>query len=269
MVPLEKIPILGKDTIHVGFNIKQHMIDTIINDCKSSTYVIINDTNVAKVPYFQEFVEGFELSLPEESRLLKYAVNPGEQNKTRETKERIEDYLLTQGCTRDTVVIAIGGGVIGDMIGFVASTFMRGVRVVQIPTSLLSMVDSSIGGKTAVDTPLGKNFIGAFWQPSFVLVDIKWLESLPKREFINGMAEVIKTACIWNASEFDRLESNADTFLDIVNNAKIIQVSNKVTGTVDHISNTNVELMLEHTYKLVLESIRVKAEVVSADERES
>lgn len=269
MVSLEKVPILGKDIIHVGFNISTHIIETIIGQCKSSTYVIVNDTNVDKVPYFQELVENFEFSLPDESRLLRYLVKPGETSKSRETKADIEDYLLSEGCTRDTVIIAVGGGVIGDMIGFVASTFMRGVRVVQVPTSLLSMVDSSIGGKTAIDTPLGKNFVGAFWQPSFVLVDIKWLETLPKREFINGMAEVIKTACIWNAEEFDRLEANANTFLDIVNNAKFIDVPTKTSDLMANISYTNIEQMLEHTYKLVLESIRVKAEVVSADERES
>jgi len=100
--------------------------------------------------------------------------------------------MLRNECTRDTVVVAMGGGVIGDMIGFVAATFMRGVRFVQLPTTLLAMVDSSIGGKTAVDTPLGKNLIGAFWQPERVYIDLAFLETLPEREFINGMAEVIK-----------------------------------------------------------------------------
>lgn len=269
MVALEKVPILGKRTIHVGHNVHTHIVRTIIDECPSSTYVVINDTNLLKVPYYHTILKELKQNLPEGSRLLKYVVKPGEANKTRETKEQIEDYLLEQGCTRDTLIIAIGGGVIGDMIGYVAATFMRGVRVVQIPTSLLAMVDSSIGGKTAVDTPLGKNFIGAFWQPQFILVDIKWLETLPKREFINGIAEVIKTACIWNAEEFARLEAHADMFLDVVNNAKSIKVANEETNEMDEISYTPIERMLEHTYKLVLESIKVKAEVVSSDERES
>lgn len=264
MVTLEKVSILGKPTIHVGFNIHQHIVETIINECKSSTYVLINDTNLERVPYHTQLVNSFEKHLPSTSRLLKYVINPGEANKNRKTKAEIEDFMLTNGCTRDTVVIALGGGVVGDMIGYVAATFMRGVRVVQIPTSLLSMVDSSIGGKTAIDTPLGKNFIGAFWQPQFVLVDIKWLETLPKREFINGMAEVIKTACIWNADEFSRLEENATMFLNIVNNSKLVKNLNG-----DDITFTNIEAMLDHTYKLVLESIKVKADVVSSDERES
>lgn len=269
MVKLEKVPILGKETIHVGYDIHTHMVNTIINDCRSSTYVVINDSNLSKVPYYQKLVQELESGLPEGSRLLQYVIKPGEANKTRSTKADIEDYLLSKGCTRDTVIIAVGGGIIGDMIGFVAATFMRGVRVVQVPTSLLAMVDSSIGGKTAVDTPLGKNFIGAFWQPNFVLVDVKWLETLPRREFINGMAEVIKTACIWNSQEFERLENNAELFLRVVNASKMITVSGSSVHEVNHVPYTNVEAMLEHTFKLVLESIKVKAEVVSSDERES
>ncbi|SCW04225.1 LAFE_0H08834g1_1 [Lachancea fermentati] len=264
---LSKVSILGKDSIHVGLNIQSHIVDTIYESCTSSTYVIINDTNVEKVPYYNDLLSEFKKKLNSNSRILRYSVKPGEAHKTREQKEDIEDYLLSEGCTRDTVIVAVGGGVIGDMIGFVASTFMRGVRVVQIPTSLLAMVDSSIGGKTAVDTPLGKNFIGAFWQPQFVLVDIKWLETLPKREFINGIAEVIKTACIWNADEFARLEANAGLFLSVVNDCKMKQVS--VADQIHEISFTNIDVMAEHVYKLVLESIKVKAEVVSSDERES
>lgn len=125
-------------------------------------------------------------------------------------------FFLQQGCTRDTVIIAVGGGVIGDMIGFVAATFMRGVRVVQVPTTLLAMVDSSVGGKTAIDTPLGKNFIGAFHQPQYVFIDVSYLESLPTRQFINGMAEVVKTAAIWNEEEFTRLENFSKQFLSVV-----------------------------------------------------
>lgn len=95
-------------------------------------------------------------------------------------------------CDTKTVIIALGGGVIGDMIGFVAATLKRGVRFVQVPTTLLAMVDSSIGGKTAIDTEAGKNLIGAFWQPARIYIDLQFLNTLPTREFINGFAEVIK-----------------------------------------------------------------------------
>ena len=123
---------------------------------------------------------------------------------------------MQQGCTRDTIIIAVGGGVIGDMIGFVAATFIERVRLIQVPTSLLSMVDSSIGGKTAIDTPLGIEFHGAFYQPQYVFVDVSLLETLPTRQFINGMAEVVKTAAIWNEKEFVRLEEFAEKFISVV-----------------------------------------------------
>lgn len=255
---MESVEILHKDTIHVGYKIRPLICEKIIKDCASSTYVIITDTNIVKAGHLDAYKKTFTETLAKErpdSRLLTYVISPGESNKNRATKAAIEDFLLLHGCTRDTFIIAMGGGVIGDMIGYVAATFMRGVRFVQVPTTLLAMVDSSIGGKTAIDTPLGKNFIGAFWQPEYVLVDVSFLETLPARQFVNGMAEVIKTAAIWNADEFDRLERHTGQFLEVINN---------------HDANGLVDLtpMLDHVLKLVLESIRVKAEVVTQDERE-
>jgi pentafunctional AROM polypeptide len=254
---VEKVSILGKDTIHVGYQIQNHICDEIVNNLKSSTYVIVTDTNLVKAGHLERYKSAFLETIARitpESRLLTYVISPGEANKNRVTKAAVEDYLLSEGCTRDTIIVAMGGGIIGDMIGYVAATFMRGVKVVQIPTTLLAMVDSSIGGKTAIDTPLGKNFIGAFWQPQYVLVDISFLQTLAVREFINGMAEVIKTAAIWNENEFDRLESYTELFLQVINK--------RVDGNVD------LTPILDHIYKLVLESIKVKAEVVTLDERE-
>lgn len=255
---IHRVSILKKEIIHLGYDIKDHIINTIVDTKPSSTYVIITDSNIQKFGHLDEYSNGFTKVLAEkrpESRLLTYVVSPGEANKNRQTKAAIEDYLLEKGCTRDTMIIAIGGGVIGDMIGFVAATFMRGVRVIQIPTTLLAMVDSSVGGKTAIDTPLGKNFIGAFWQPEYIFVDIKFLTTLEERQFINGMAEVIKTAAIWDEEEFTRLEKYSKTFLSVIRNRK-------PDGTVD------LTPLLDHIIKLVLESIKVKAEVVSKDERE-
>jgi pentafunctional AROM polypeptide len=192
---LQKVSILGKETIHVGFKIWEHIVSDLTANLPSSTYVIITDTNVGPL-YLPRLEDAFKQASgnPDQPdfRLLSYKVSPGESSKTRDTKALLEDFMLRNECTRDTVVVAMGGGVIGDMIGFVAATFMRGVRFVQLPTTLLAMVDSSIGGKTAVDTPLGKNLIGAFWQPERVYIDLAFLETLPEREFINGMAEVIK-----------------------------------------------------------------------------
>lgn len=255
MSEVEKVSILGAKTIHVGYGIQDHIVEETITNQASSTYVIITDTNMASTQPFIRLVEKFKAKLVEkrpESRLLRYNVSPGENNKSRETKAAVEDFLLQQGCTRDTIIMAVGGGVIGDMIGFVAATFMRGVRLIQVPTSLLSMVDSSIGGKTAIDTPLGKNFIGAFYQPQYVFVDVSFLETLPTRQFINGMAEVVKTAAIWNEKEFVRLEEFAEKFISVV--------------TQDNIELSTIKNDL---VKTVLESIKVKADVVSSDEKEA
>ncbi|KAK6201506.1 pentafunctional arom polypeptide, shikimate 5-dehydrogenase [Scheffersomyces amazonensis] len=255
MSTIEKVSILGAETIHVGYGIQDHIVEVVINTKASSTYVIITDTNMGRTEPFSKLTQLFASKLKElrpESRLLQYQVSPGENNKSRETKAAVEDYLLQQGCTRDTVILAVGGGVIGDMIGFVAATFMRGVRYVQVPTTLLSMVDSSVGGKTAIDTPLGKNFVGAFYQPEYVFADVSFLKTLPTRQFINGMAEVVKTAAIWNEEEFTRLENFSKKFLEVV------------TAKVPDIESIKHELV-----KTVLESIRVKAEVVSSDEKET
>ncbi|GMF58876.1 unnamed protein product [[Candida] boidinii] len=248
---IEKVEILGAKTLHVGYDITEHIATEIVKNKASSTYVIITDTNLVKFGHLDRYSNAVLNAIKEfrpQSRLLSYVVSPGESNKNRTTKAAIEDYLLSEGCTRDTFIIAMGGGVIGDMIGYVAATFMRGVRFVQVPTTLLAMVDSSIGGKTAIDTPLGKNFIGAFWQPEYVFADIKFLETLPEREFINGMAEVIKTAAIWDEPEFTRLEKHTKQFLSVIR-------ARKSDGSV------NLDPILDHIIKLVLGSMRVKAEV--------
>jgi pentafunctional AROM polypeptide len=208
---LQKVPILGKETIHVGFKLWEHIVTDLLANLPSSTYVIITDTNVG--PLYSPRLENAFKQAPGGSdgpafRLLSYRVSPGESSKTRDTKALLEDFMLRNECTRDTVIIAMGGGVIGDMIGFVAATFMRGVRFVQLPTTLLAMVDSSIGGKTAVDTPLGKNLVGAFWQPERVYIDLAFLETLPAREFINGMAEVIKVWALGCSPDFQLDSSN-------------------------------------------------------------
>jgi pentafunctional AROM polypeptide len=201
---LQKVSILGKESIHVGFKLWEYIVDDLLTEISSSTYVIITDTNVGPL-YRPRLEQAFQQAAAKASfRLLTYSVSPGESSKTRETKALLEDWMLQNECTRDTVLIAMGGGVIGDMIGFVAATFMRGVRYVQLPTTLLAMVDSSVGGKTAVDTPLGKNLVGAFHQPERIYIDLAFLETLPEREFINGMAEVIKVTIFRSMLTLDR-----------------------------------------------------------------
>lgn len=255
-----KINILGSESIIADFGLwRNYIVKDLINNFSSTTYVIITDTNIGSI-YVPEFQKTFEESTSAASpspRLLVNQIPPGESSKSRQTKADIEDWMLSQSppCGRDTVVIALGGGVIGDLVGFIAATYMRGVRFVQVPTTLLAMVDSSIGGKTAIDTPLGKNLIGAIWQPVRIYLDLEFLETLPVREFINGMAEVIKTAAISSDKEFAALEDNADTILNAVHSeAKPGQ------GRFDAIQDI--------LKARILASARHKAYVVSADERE-
>ena len=194
-----RVSILGEESIIVDFGIwGDFIVRDLLENVHSSSYVLITDTNLYEryVPGFAKAFEEAAEALGSCPKLLTHQIPPGETSKSRRTKESIEDWMLSPD--RDppidtkSVIIALGGGVIGDMIGFVAATFKRGVRVVQVPTTLLSMVDSSIGGKTAVDTPAGKNLVGAFWQPQRIYMDLNFLRSLPTRELINGMAEVIK-----------------------------------------------------------------------------
>ncbi|KAL8963969.1 MAG: hypothetical protein Q9183_004805 [Haloplaca sp. 2 TL-2023] len=193
------VSIFGREDIVVDYNLwGEYIVDDLLENVPSATYILITDTNL-----YEKYVPSFEQSFSTvvskrggKARLLKYQIPPGETSKSRATKDDIEDWLLSDKrdppCDTKSVIIALGGGVIGDMIGFVAATFKRGIKFVQVPTSLLSMVDSSIGGKTAIDTPAGKNLIGAFWQPAKIYIDLTFLNTLPTREFINGMAEVIK-----------------------------------------------------------------------------
>ncbi|KAI9332501.1 EPSP synthase-domain-containing protein [Obelidium mucronatum] len=253
--PRYSISVLGSESITLGYGITSHITSQIIQIAPSSTYIIGTDSNIAPLHLatLEQSLQSALAAVGSEARILTHVIPPGESVKTREVKGTIEDFLLENKCTRDTCVIALGGGVIGDLFGFVAATFMRGVPVVQIPTTLLAMVDSSIGGKTAVDTPHGKNLIGAFHQPRHIFMDLAYLRTLPHREYVNGMAEVIKTAAIWDENDFALLENHAE---DILN----LSAANQKPE-----SELNLELLLQ----VVLGSIRVKAHVVTVDEKET
>lgn len=169
----------------------------------------------------------------------------GERHKTRQTWGMLSDQLLAAGCGRDTVIVALGGGVTGDLAGFVAATYLRGVPFIQVPTTLLAMIDASIGGKTGVDTPAGKNLIGAFHHPTLVIVDPQLLTSLSQNELRSGLAEAIKHGVIADASYFGWIASGLRQIL--------------------HSDTPDVETQLH----LVRRSIEIKVQVVRQDERES
>lgn len=198
---------------------------------------VISDSTVARL-YGRPLTEALKQKRPD-TRLLRFPA--GERHKTRATKDKLEDRLLGAGYGRDSLLVAVGGGVVGDLVGFVAATLHRGVPFVQVPTTLLAMSDSAVGGKTAVDTPAGKNLIGAFWQPEAVIVDPEVLGTLPARETRAGAAEVVKHGIIADAKLFRYMEKNLE---------KLPAADPKVIA------------------RGVADSCRIKAAVVSKDERE-
>lgn len=174
--------------------------------------------------------------------LIEIIIPDGEGYKSLLWVQNIYEELLKAKLDRKSAMLALGGGVIGDITGFCASTYMRGIDYIQVPTTLLAQVDSSVGGKTGVNHPLGKNMIGTFWQPRLVWIDIDTLQTLPRREFLSGLAEVIKYGVIWDGELFEFLEENR----------------NKILG----LDKTSL-------IHIVRRSCEIKAEVVSKDERES
>lgn len=203
-----------------------------------SRCLIISDSNVEKL-YADGTTKslraaGFETSV--------VAIPAGETSKTLQQAEQLFAACAAHKLDRTSFIVALGGGVVGDVAGFVAATYLRGINFVQIPTTLLAQVDSSVGGKVGVDLPEGKNLVGAFWQPRAVIADLDTLRTLPPREFSAGMAEVIKSAVIRDAALFTRLEDRLDALFNFDMDA---------LGSV------------------IARCCEIKAEVVAADERET
>ncbi|MBN1554287.1 MAG: 3-dehydroquinate synthase [Phycisphaerae bacterium] len=209
--------------------------------------VVVSDTTVAPL-YAQPVLDSLtEAGIT--SRVLTFPA--GESNKTLATVSAVLDGLLLHDppIDRKSVVVALGGGVVGDLAGFVAAVALRGVRFLQLPTTLLAAVDSSVGGKTGVDHTAGKNLIGAFHQPSGVLCDVETLRTLPKRELRNGLAECVKHAVIRDAELLDFIESHADDFLSGEDGALAFSADGMI--------------------ELIARNVAIKAKVVAEDERES
>ena len=175
-------------------------------------------------------------------QIEKFILPDGENAKSLSALEGIFSQLIELGCDRSSTFLALGGGVVGDSAGFIAATFMRGVEYIQIPTTLLAMVDSSIGGKTGVNLPAGKNLVGAIWQPKAVVIDPKLLESLPEREISSAMGEVIKYGSILDKDLFNLVADNMDDLLNL----------------------SNVKLLTE----VIGCCAKLKADIVAEDERE-
>ncbi len=238
-------------TIEV-FGYRVHVAPWLVDDvgrcvaqvAPAHTVVVITDAHVAELQ-LPAVVGSLRHFLPH-TRTLVRAIAPGEQHKTRETWSALTDWMLAERCGRDTTVVALGGGVVGDLAGFVAATFMRGVPFVQVPTSLLAMVDASVGGKVGVDTPAGKNLVGAFHQPQAVLVDPTVLQTLEATHRRAGMAEVLKHGIIADAGYLEQAVALGPAL---------------ITGT-------DVAWHGDALAALIARSIEIKASVVREDERE-
>ncbi len=223
--------------IHIGHNLLDQA-DLILPHLLQKRVAIISNTTVAPL-YLDKLCEGLQrhgiTSVP-------IILPDGESYKNWETMNEIFDALLTHRCERNTTIIALGGGVVGDLTGFAAASFLRGVPFIQVPTTLLAQVDSSVGGKTGINHPQGKNMIGAFYQPQLVLADSSTLNTLPDREFRAGIAEIIKYGLIRDLNFFTWLEKNMTQLL--AKEPDVLQ-------------------------EAIRRSCEMKAEIVAADEKES
>ncbi len=242
----------------IDVNLQNPYKITISNSCTSigealkqyipQNAVIIHDCNLPKT-FVLHVVESFvKNEIPHNVIELETA---GESVKTLQQFELIAEKLMAIGVNRKTTIVALGGGTVGDFVGFVASTFMRGVPFIQVPTTLLSMVDSSVGGKVAVNLGNYKNCIGAFYQPKHVFIDISFLKTLAEVELVSGYAEVLKYGFIQDRTFYDYLISNVQTFVDFIRNRNFTDEA------------------MEYLTHIVGISCKIKAEIVSQDETET
>ena len=241
--------------IHIGAGLLKQA-NLITPHLKRKQVAIVTNTTVAPL-----YLEGLAQSLRDHGvAIIPVVLADGEAHKNGATLNLIYDALLQNRCERGTTLIALGGGVIGDLTGYAAATYLRGVPFIQIPTTLLSQVDSSVGGKTGINHPLGKNMIGAFYQPQLVLADIDTLKTLPDREFSAGMAEVIKYGLIRDLPFFNWLEANMTKLMaldpDALNYAIYRSCENKAEVVIadEHENGERALLNLGHTFGHAIEN---------------
>lgn len=223
--------------VQVGAGVLADLSDLLEGEARAHRYVLMGDDRVMEL-HGDAVAEAMAPTAADPPRLTFPA---GEAAKSREQWSRLTDQLLELEVGRDGCIVALGGGVSGDLVGFVAATYMRGLPVVQIPTSLVAMVDSSVGGKTGVDVPLGKNLVGAFHPPRFVLADTHLARTLPRGERSQGLAEVVKHGAIADEDYLERVRDGAEELLEGAD---------------------------ELTARVVARSVEIKSWVVSKDERE-
>ncbi|OIR02488.1 3-dehydroquinate synthase [mine drainage metagenome] len=241
--------------IHIGRNLISDA-SLILPYLKRKHVAIVTNTTVAPL-YLDILSQSLQAAGVQVTPII---LPDGEAYKNAETLNKIYSALLESRCERTTTLIALGGGVIGDLTGYAAATYLRGVPFIQIPTTLLSQVDSSVGGKTGINHPLGKNMIGAFYQPQLVLADIDTLQTLPTREFSAGMAEVIKYGLIRDSEFFNWLEANIESLMQlneqVLSEAIYRSCQNKadVVAKDEHEQGERALLNLGHTFGHAIEN---------------
>ena len=241
--------------IHIGRNLISDA-NLILPHLKRKHVAIVTNTTVAPL-YLDKLSQTLQAA---GVTVIPIILPDGEAYKNTETLNTIYDVLLQNRCERSTTLIALGGGVIGDLTGYAAATYLRGVPFIQVPTTLLSQVDSSVGGKTGINHPLGKNMIGAFYQPQLVLADIDTLKTLPAREFAAGMAEVIKYGLIRDTDFFDWLEAHIEQLMALEEGAiseaiyRSCQNKAEVVARDEHENGERALLNLGHTFGHAIEN---------------
>ena len=231
--------------------------ELLIRHIQGQSALVVTNSTVEPL-YLADILQSLDSAEIRHDRVI---LEDGEQHKTLDAVTRIIDVLLENRHDRRTTLIALGGGVVGDIGGFAASVYQRGVNFIQIPTTLLSQVDSSVGGKTGVNHPLGKNMIGAFYQPRCVIADINTFNTLPPRELAAGLAEVIKYGLIYNAGFFAWLEANIDGLLQLDPEllAQAVQVSCETKARVveqdERESGLRAILNLGHSFGHAIETV--------------
>jgi len=218
----------------------------------ASRYLIITDTIVKKIAG-----DALLQTLKKANLKADLVTFPtGEKNKNERTHSKLIHRMLAKKCDRDTMILALGGGVVGDLAGYVAATYMRGISYVQIPTTLLAMVDSSIGGKVGVDTPSGKNLIGTFWHPQAIIVDTDFLKNLPEQQLASGLMEAVKIFLTHDHEFFEFTQKNWSKIFDLKSNVK----------TKNFLQKQKKSSLLQ---KILTRAIQLKIDVITRDEREN
>ncbi len=206
--------------IPIGPGVLSSLPELLVKHEIQEELYIITDTNVHQ--YYHQTIK--DLFNKTDINPVIFTVPAGEKSKSLDVANQLYTQLLENNATRKAAIVAFGGGVVGDLAGFIAATFMRGVPFVQVPTTILSQVDSSVGGKVGINHPLGKNLIGAFYQPEFVLIDPDVLVTLPEREIKAGIAEVIKYSFIWDYDFFTSLFDHIDSLISLSDTKYLVDV---------------------------------------------